>query len=71
MEKLWTGRFKKPINEIADKFNASITFDSRMIKQDILGSVAHAKMLAKQSIIPGDEADLIVETLTASLSGRG
>ena len=63
MEKLWTGRFKKPINEIADKFNASITFDSRMIKQDILGSVAHAKMLAKQSIIPQNEADLIVETL--------
>lgn len=68
MEKLWTGRFKKPINEIADKFNASITFDSRMIKQDILGSVAHAKMLAKQSIIPQSEADLIVETLTAILA---
>ena len=63
MEKLWTGRFKKPINEIADKFNASITFDSRMIKQDIFGSIAHAKMLAKQSIIPQNEADLIVETL--------
>lgn len=63
MEKLWTGRFKKPINEIADKFNASITFDSRMIEQDILGSVAHAKMLAKQSIIPQNEADLIVEAL--------
>ncbi len=68
MEKLWTGRFKKPINEIADKFNASITFDSRMIKQDIFGSVAHAKMLAKQSIIPQNEADLIVETLTAILA---
>ena len=63
MEKLWTGRFKKPINEIADKFNASISFDSRMIKQDIFGSIAHAKMLAKQSIIPQNEADLIVETL--------
>lgn len=63
MEKLWTGRFKKPINEIADIFNASISFDSRMIKQDIFGSIAHAKMLARQSIIPKDEADLIVKTL--------
>lgn len=63
MEKLWTGRFKKPINEIADEFNSSIKFDSRMIKQDILGSVAHAKMLGKQSIIPQNEADLIADTL--------
>lgn len=68
MEKLWTGRFKKPINEIADKLNASISFDSRMIKQDIFGSVAHAKMLSKQSIIPQEEADLIVDTLGEILS---
>ena len=63
MEKLWTGRFKKPINEIADEFNSSIKFDSRMIKQDVFGSVAHAKMLGKQSIIPQNEADLIADTL--------
>lgn len=68
MEKLWTGRFKKPLNEKADEFNASITFDSRLYKQDILGSVAHAEMLAKQGIISADEKDALVENLTEILS---
>ena len=67
MEKLWTGRFSKPLNEIADEFNASIKFDSRMYKQDILGSVAHAKMLAKQSIITESEAEKICEGLSSIL----
>ncbi|MBE6818939.1 MAG: argininosuccinate lyase [Ruminococcaceae bacterium] len=65
MEKLWTGRFQKPLNEIADAFNASITFDSRMCLQDITGSIAHASMLAKQGIISESEKESIVETLGA------
>ena len=63
MEKLWTGRFKTSLNEVADAFNASIAFDSRMYRQDILGSVAHAEMLAKQGIISDEERELIVRNL--------
>ena len=63
MEKLWTGRFQKPLNELADEFNASISFDSRMFEQDITGSIVHAEMLAKQGIIMPEECRLMVEAL--------
>lgn len=53
---LWAGRFKKEINENVNAFNSSISFDARMYKHDIMGSQAHAKMLAKQGII--DEVNL-------------
>jgi len=53
---LWAGRFKKEINENVNAFNSSISFDARMYKHDIMGSKAHAKMLAKQGII--DETNL-------------
>ena len=65
MEKLWTGRFSKPLNEIADAFNASITFDARLYRQDILGSVAHAQMLAKQGIISEQESVQMISGLRA------
>ena len=68
MEKLWTGRFAKPLNELADAFNASISFDSRLFKQDILGSVAHAQMLEKQGILTSAEAQSICEGLLAILA---
>ena len=48
---LWAGRFKKEIDENVNAFNSSISFDARMYKHDIMGSKAHAKMLAKQKII--------------------
>lgn len=67
MEKLWTGRFQKPLNEIADAFNASITFDSRMYRQDITGSIVHAQMLAKQHIITLEDAQQITDALTQIL----
>ena len=51
MEKMWTGRFHKQLDQIADDFNSSIAVDSRMYKQDINGSIAHAQMLARQGII--------------------
>ena len=53
---LWAGRFKKEINENVNAFNSSISFDARMYKHDIMGSIAHASMLCKQGII--DEKSL-------------
>ncbi|BDU49459.1 argininosuccinate lyase [Haliovirga abyssi] len=63
MAKLWGGRFKNNTSEIMDKFNASITFDKRMYEEDIRGSVAHSKMLAKQGIIKEEEQKKIEEGL--------
>ena len=66
--KLWKGRFSKAATSSADEFNASIEFDQRLYKEDITGSIAHAKMLAKQGIIPQEDADLIVKTLKEILA---
>lgn len=68
MSKLWAGRSSGEINKEADDFNSSIPVDSRMYKQDITGSVAHAKMLAKQNIIPASDAEKIVSSLEEILS---
>ena len=68
MEKMWAGRFSKALDKKADDFNSSIRFDKRMYKQDILGSVAHAKMLAKQAIISADDAEKITEGLLSIFS---
>lgn len=61
--KLWKGRFSKEASSSADEFNASIGFDQRLYREDIQGSIAHARMLGKQGIISGEESDLIVKTL--------
>jgi len=61
--KLWAGRFKKDTDSMMDDFNASISFDSRMYRQDILGSAAHVRMLGECGIIPREEAELIRKTL--------
>ena len=61
--KLWGGRFSKATDAAVDDFNSSIRFDKRMYKQDIKGSMAHAKMLGRQGIIAQADADLIVKTL--------
>lgn len=61
--KLWSGRFTRESDCLTEDFNASIAFDSRMYKQDIAGSIAHASMLAKQGIISDAEKDLIVKGL--------
>lgn len=61
--KLWGGRFTKSTDSFTDHFHSSISFDSRMYKEDILGSCAHATMLGKQGIIPKADAELIVATL--------
>ncbi|HZK61451.1 MAG TPA: argininosuccinate lyase [Anaerovoracaceae bacterium] len=61
--KLWKGRFSKAANSSAEEFNASIKFDQRLYSQDIAGSIAHSKMLAKQNILTKEEALQIESTL--------
>ncbi len=65
--KLWGGRFTKSTDKSVDDFNSSIRFDSRMYKQDIMGSIAHAKMLGKCGIIPSQDSSLIQKTLSEIL----
>ena len=65
--KLWGGRFKSGVNELVNTFNASISIDSRMYKEDILGSLAHVKMLGKQGIIPAKDSEKIVNGLNEIL----
>jgi argininosuccinate lyase len=61
--KVWGGRFKENINELVDRFNASIKFDRRLYAQDIEGSMAHCRMLAKQKIISEDDGYGIINAL--------
>ena len=63
MAKMWAGRTAGEVDRIADDFNSSISFDSRMYKQDITGSMAHAAMLAKQGIIAAAEAETLIAGL--------
>ena len=62
-EKMWAGRFQKELDREADDFNSSIHFDSRMFRQDIAGSCAHAAMLAKQGILSHAEGEAIIAAL--------
>lgn len=62
-EKLWGGRFSKELNKEANDFNSSLSFDCKMYREDILGSIAHAKMLGECSIIPLDESVTIINGL--------
>ncbi len=63
MKKPWSGRFTEKTSEIVEKYTESISFDKRLWRYDIEGSIAHAKMLAKQGIIPKKDADKIVKGL--------
>ena len=67
MEKMWAGRFAKSLDKKADDFNSSIRFDCKMYKQDIIGSMAHAEMLAKQNIISQDDCESILNGLSEIL----
>ena len=62
-KKLWGGRFASGTVASVEAFTASIHIDSRLYRHDIIGSVAHAKMLAKQGIIPARDARKIVRGL--------
>lgn len=61
--KLWGGRFTKSTDSFTDHFHSSISFDQRMYKEDITGSIAHVDMLGKQEVIPAEDAKLIHKTL--------
>ena len=63
MARLWEGRAGSPTDAAADDFNASIRVDSRMYRQDIRGSMAHAAMLGAQGIIPPQAVDEILSGL--------
>ena len=60
---MWEGRFKKEIDKRTNDFNSSISFDKRMYKEDITGSIAHATMLGECGIISSDESKKIIEGL--------
>ena len=62
-DKLWGGRFTQPTDKFVEEFTASIDFDKRLYHQDIRGSIAHARMLGKQGIIPLEDVEKIVHGL--------
>ena len=62
--KLWAGRFAKETDKTVNDFNSSIRFDSRMVEEDIKGSIAHVHMLGEKKIISPDEAEKICEELS-------
>ncbi|MBQ6708616.1 MAG: argininosuccinate lyase [Clostridia bacterium] len=66
--KLWTGRFSKEADKKTNDFNSSIATDSRMYKEDIEGSIAHATMLGLQGIISSEDCEKIIEGLKQILS---
>lgn len=66
--KLWGGRFTAETDEIAFSFNQSLPFDGRLYRQDITGSIAHARMLGRQGIIPMSDSEAIVSGLQGILS---
>ncbi len=68
MSKLWGARFDKKSHPLADKFTFSISYDHRLAKYDVIGSIAHAQMLGKQGIIPKADAAKIVSGLTKILT---
>ncbi len=68
MAKMWAGLTSGETSKIADDFNSSISFDSRMYEQDIKGSMAHAAMLSARDIIAKEDADKIIDGLQGILN---
>jgi len=66
--KLWDGRFNEESNKVADEFNQSLSFDYKLYWHDILGSIAHAKMLGATGIVPKEETERIGDTLVSILA---
>ena len=65
--KLWGGRFTKETNQLVHNFNESLSFDQKFYRQDIRGSIAHVKMLAKQGILSEKDRDDIIRGLEGIL----
>ena len=68
MAKMWAGRFSKEVDETVNAFNSSISFDGRMYRQDIRGSIAHATMLGDCGIIPREDTEKIIAGLKGILA---
>ena len=62
-KKLWGGRFSGGASDITERISKSVHFDSRLYRQDIRGSIAHAKMLRKMDILDAEELEDIVKCL--------
>ena len=67
MAAMWAGRFSKEIDKTVNDFNSSISFDARMYRHDIRGSMAHARMLGEQGIIDKSESEKIIAGLQGIL----
>jgi len=63
-DKAWSGRFSEPVSDLVKRYTASVFFDQRMAAQDIRGSLAHARMLAKQGIITAGDLAAIEQGMT-------
>ncbi len=68
MTKLWGGRFTRDTETSVEEFTSSISFDQRMYRQDILGSMAHARMLGRCEILTQTETELIIAGLRSILA---
>ena len=66
--KLWSGRFAEPTDALVERFTESVSFDRRLAKHDIRGSIAHATMLAEVGVLSGDDRDAIVAGLESILA---
>lgn len=66
--KLWGGRFETEESKLMEDFNSSLSFDKRLYKEDITGSIAHVKMLAKCNILTEEEKNKIIEGLSSILA---
>lgn len=62
-KKLWGGRFSEPTNQLVEAFTESVSFDARLYRQDIQGSIAHSKMLGKIGVLSNTEAEQIEQGL--------
>lgn len=69
MKKIWEKKSSGGLNELAELYNSSISVDSVMYRQDIRGSIAHARMLSKQNIISDEDGKLLADELEKLLSG--
>lgn len=67
-DKMWAGRFSKEVDETVNAFNSSISFDGRMYRNDIQGSIAHATMLGQCGIISVSDSEKIIEGLKEILA---
>lgn len=63
IKKMWGGRFEEAGDQLVDQFGASISFDQEMAKEDIMGSLAHVKMLKATQILTPQDADQIIAGL--------